>query len=87
MLCKLCDRWWSTQWCRYWGLYPNTTTLEQINQYFKPYKYGHATEMTAFANGSYRLTSLCICALPRLMFVWHFRIDEVKRVIGLRIVV
>jgi hypothetical protein len=38
---------------RYWGLYPNTTTLADINKFFKPYKYGHATEMTAYANGSY----------------------------------
>ncbi len=49
--------------CRYWGLYPNTTTLADINKFFKPYKYGHATEMTAYANGSYRSVCLCITGL------------------------
>lgn len=31
--------------CRYWEKYPNTTTLDDIKTLFKPYKYGHATEV------------------------------------------
>lgn len=31
--------------CRYFGKYPNTTTLADIKTLFKPYKYGYATEV------------------------------------------
>jgi secreted PhoX family phosphatase len=44
-----------TQQMKYFGIYPNKTTLEGIRQYVKPYRYGHATEMIAKADGSYEV--------------------------------
>ncbi|EIE22861.1 hypothetical protein COCSUDRAFT_42448 [Coccomyxa subellipsoidea C-169] len=41
-----------TSQMKYFGKYPNTTTLADIKTLFKPYKYGYATEMTAYANGT-----------------------------------
>ena len=65
---KTCGKWIKTMsLCRYWGLYPNTTTLDDIKKYFKPYKYGHATEMIAYANGTYRWAFFsCLASLTLL---------------------
>ncbi|KAK9805169.1 hypothetical protein WJX72_003295 [[Myrmecia] bisecta] len=39
---------------RYYGLYANNITLEDVKTRFNPYLYGYATELTANADGSYQ---------------------------------
>ncbi|KAL3138685.1 hypothetical protein ABBQ32_006440 [Trebouxia sp. C0010 RCD-2024] len=43
---------------RYFGKYPNDTSLEDIKELFLPYRYGHATQLTANPNGTYKAEKL-----------------------------
>ncbi|KAK9812078.1 hypothetical protein WJX73_003548 [Symbiochloris irregularis] len=43
-----------TDFLRYYGVYEANVSMSEIQDLFNPYRYGHATELTAFYNGSYQ---------------------------------